>query len=607
MKNKMTYNYGLIGNCTSAVLISDDCSIDWLCLPHFDSPSLFCKLIDKEKGGHFKLTGVDIRRIEQKYVARTAILKTIFYTGHGDFEVNDYMPRFMTGPDKCYCPSEIQRDIRVLAGRPKIKVELKAMPNYALGEARYKINRDHIKISSQQGNYNSFFLYSNLDPQKILNGESIELEPFSYFLLSYHEKLDEVSNDKIYVEYEKTKTYWLDWNQQTRYPKNFREETIRSAITLKLLTFQKTGALVAAPTTSLPEIIGESRNWDYRFCWIRDASMTIELFARIGHLPTAKRFLNFILSRLPRKTENIRVMYSISGEKQLNETLLEHLSGYENSRPVRIGNLAYVQNQNDLYGELIESIYTYFVINKEKDPQLLEEIWTMVRTLVHKVAECWKDADSGIWERRASLQHYVHSKMMNWVAMDRATKIAHLLHKPMYVKLWSKMADTIKQDILKHGWNEELKAFTMYYGSDIYDASNLLMLHYGFLDSKDPKMISTVRSYYDHLVKNGFTFRYISEDEFGQPKNAFIVTSFWMVNALYLIGEKDKAREMFRQVTDCSNKLGLFSEAVDISNGRLTGNFPQGYSHLAHIQTIFLLETDYDWSDVSKVRGISYI
>ncbi|MBU0630614.1 MAG: glycoside hydrolase family 15 protein [Candidatus Margulisbacteria bacterium] len=607
MTTDINYNFGLIGNCASAALVSPDSSIEWLCLPFFDSPSVFARLLDKDKGGHFKISGVGTTKIEQKYVPGTPILKTIVATKDGSFEINDYMPRYFVGADKVYSPSEVQRNIMVLSGKPKIRVELKAMPNYASTDAEYTVNRDHIKIASVKGDYNSFFLYSNLNLNKIIAGELIELEHFSYFLFSYHEKLEEICNDKIYVEYEKTKTYWLDWCQKTRAPRNHRPEVLRSAITLKLLTFQKTGAVVAAPTTSLPEIIGEGRNWDYRFCWVRDASMTIELYARLGHTESATRFMNFILNRLPRKAENIRVMYSISGEKTLEEQILPHLSGYQDSRPVRTGNQAYTQDQNDLYGELIEAIYTYFVINIDRDIQLIEEVWTVVRSLINQVERCWTKPDSGIWERRGPAQHYVHSKMMNWVAVDRAAKIARLLEKPAYVDKWSGLAHQIKEDILTHGWDEPLGSFVMHYGSKIYDASNLLMLHYGFLERTDPKMINTVRQSYDNLVKNDLAFRYIAEDDFGLPRNAFIVTTFWMINALYLIGEKEKAKKMFEKISRHRNKLGLYSEAIDITSGRLTGNFPQGYSHLAHIQTIFLLETDYDWSDVTKTRKTTFL
>ncbi len=593
------YDYGIIGNCSSAALVNSECSVEWLCLPYFDSASVFGRILDENNGGYFKITGVDTVAVKQDYIIHTAILKTIFTTKDGIFEVNDYMPRFETSRGNYYCPSELHRKLKVISGKPKIKVELIPKPNYALSDAICKIQNDYIKIMSQEGkgHYNSFYVYSNLDYQKVLDGEPIELEEYSYFLLSYHEKLEPVENDKLFLEYEKTKSYWLDWVQKTRYPKKYKEEVLRSAVTLKLLMYQRTGAVLAAVTTSLPEIIGKDRNWDYRYCWIRDAAMIIDLYVRIGHIQSADGFIEFILNRMQLKHEDIRVMYGINGEEDLTERILDHLPGYKNSAPVRIGNEAYLQKQNDLYGELIETIYTYFVINKRASFQVNEEIWTMTRSLVNRVRDIWQEKDSGIWERREAMQHYVHSKMMNWVAIDRAVKIAKFVNKTQYVKEWTQMAEDIKVDILKNGWNEKLQAFTMYYGSDIYDASNLLMFHYGFLPSTDPRMISTVKEYYKHLVKNNFTFRYVAEDEFGAPENAFIVCTFWMINALYLIGEEQKAREMFDNIRSCANHLKLFSEDVEISTRRLTGNFPQGYSHLAFIQSALLLETDYNWSD----------
>jgi len=601
MKN---YDYGIIGNCSSAALVNSDCSIEWLCLPYFDSPSLFATILDKDKGGYFKISGVDTIKVKQDYILHTAILKTQFETKHGNFEVNDYMPRFETFRGGFSCHSEVHRKLRVTSGNPRIKVELVAKPNYAFSDARYVIKGDYVKIMSEEGkgHYNSFYFYSNLDLEKIIKGEEIELEEFSYFLLSYHEKLGKVENDKIFLEYEKTKSYWLDWVQRTRYPERYKEEVLRSAITLKLLVYQRTGAVIAAATTSLPEIIGRDRNWDYRFCWIRDAAMIIDLYVRIGHIQSADGFIDFILNRMQLKHEDIGVMYGINGEEELEECTLDHLPGYENSKPVRVGNAAYQQKQNDLYGELIETIFTYFVVNRRSSFQVNEEIWTMTRSLVNRVRDIWREKDSGIWERRKALQHYVHSKLMNWVAMDRAVKIAKFIGKERYIEPWQKIAEEIKIDILKNGWNERLKAFTMYYGSEIYDASNLLMLHYGFLAPNDPRMVSTVEQYYQHLVKNNFTFRYIEEDEFGTPENAFTVCTFWMINALFLIGKEKEAREMFDNILSCANHLCLFSEDVEINTKRLTGNFPQGYSHLAFIQTALLLETDYNWSDASSFK-----
>lgn len=599
MKN---YNYGLIGNCSSAVLISSDCSIDWLCLPFFDSTSLFAKILDEQAGGFFKIDAEDIVSIKQSYIRHTAILKTVFETKGGVFEVRDYMPRFLTAREEYYCPSELHRDIYVVSGKPKIKIQLDPRPNYAIGGANFKFEKDYIKITSQKGEYNSFYLYSNLDHQKIVGGEPIELEGTTYFLLSYHEKIDEVNQDKIYIEYERTKNYWLSWVYRTKVPNAYREMVVRSAITLKLLMYQKTGAVIAAPTTSLPEIIGKDRNWDYRYCWVRDASMIIDLYARMGHVRSSGRYIGFILNRMLLKHENISVMYGINGEKDLDEKVLDHLSGYENSKPVRIGNAAYLQKQNDLYGELIETIYTYFVLNQRNSLIIDEEIWTVVRSLVNDVIKTWQEPDSGIWEHRSNMQHFVHSKLMGWVAMDRAAKIAKFIKKEKYAQKCSHVAQLIKEDILANGWNSEVGSFTMYYGSKEFDASNLLMLHYGFLDNKDERIISTVKQSYKYLVKNDFTLRYTTADDFGLPENAFIVCSFWMINALYLIGEEKKARDMFEHILKYCNPLGLFSEDIEINTGRLTGNFPQGYSHLAFIQTVLLLETDYNWTDAAAAK-----
>lgn len=592
------YTYGFIGNCTSGALISEDCSIEWLCLPFFDSPSLFAQILDKDKGGYFKIIGVNTIQIKQAYIKNTPILKTTIETKDGIFEVRDYMPRFVNETGDYYCPSEIHRDIIVISGKPKIKVELVPMPNYALGQANVEIFPEYIKITSTEGEYNSFYLYTSLPKESILKGDPIELSDQSDFLaLAYHEKISAIDREYFYIDYEKTKTYWLSWVQQTKIPKKHRDLVARSAITLKLLTFQKTGAVIAAPTTSLPEIIGGDRNWDYRYCWVRDGSMIIDLFIRLGHVRSSTKYLHYILDRMLLKHHNILVMYGINGERDLTESTLDHLAGYENSRPVRIGNGAFTQQQNDLYGELVETIYTFLSMSQNSKRVVDEELWTVVRSLINEVNYYWSKPDSGIWEQRGPQQHYVHSKLMSWVAADRTAKIAKLINKKRYEEKCRILADKIKLEILKEGWNEEVGAFTMSYGSSNLDAANLLMLHYGFLKADDEKMIKTVQRSYEQLVKNNYTMRYTHDDGLGLPQNAFIVCCFWMINALYLIGEQDKAREMFDHIIKLMNPHGLFAEDVDINTGRLTGNFPQGYSHLAFIQTVLLLETDYDWTD----------
>ncbi|MDE2215345.1 MAG: glycoside hydrolase family 15 protein [Candidatus Omnitrophica bacterium] len=597
MKSEENYNYGIIGNCASAALVNGDCSVEWLCLPFFDSPSVFARILDKDKGGFFRIWAKDVISIKQSYVHHTPILKTVFTTKDGVFEVRDYMPRFTVNDSDVYCPSEIQRNVNLVQGNPKIIVELKPRPNYGLSEAKFTAYPEYLKISSVRGDYNSFYLYSNLDMEDVINGREIELKKTSYFLLSYHEKMEPVTIDKIFVEYERTKSYWMYWVFRTKVPEKYKEMVIRSIITLKLLMCQRTGAVIAAPTTSLPEIIGQERNWDYRYCWVRDSAMIVDLYARMGHGGSSARYINFMLNRMLLKEDNISVMYGINGEENLDEKVLEHLEGYAGSRPVRTGNAAYRQKQNDIYGQLIEAIYTSFVLVPHLAPRLDEEVWTVVRSLANKAILTWKDPDCGIWERRGQPQHFVHSKLMSWVALDRAVKIARAVGKSHNIPLYSKVADEIKADILKNGWDEELQSFVMFYGSKDLDASNLLMLHYGFLDKKDPRMAATVLKTYKELNKDGFIMRYKAQDEFGAPENAFIVCTFWMINALYLIGREQEARGMFEKMVSYANPFGLFSEDIETATGRLTGNFPQGYSHLAFIQTVFLLETPYDWSD----------
>lgn len=606
MKRSSNLNYAIIGNCTSAALINDDCSIDWLCLPFFDSCSVFARILDEQKGGYFKIWAKDIISVEQSYLYHTPIVKTIFTTKDGIFEVYDYMPRFGTGHAQVYCPAEIHRNIYLVEGNPKMIVEFNPRPNYGLSDSQLTPYPDYLKVTSIQGEYNSYYLYTNFNVDDLRQSREIELKESSYFLLSYHEKMEPVTSDKILMEYERTKGYWLYWVYRTKVPEKHKELLIRSIITLKLLMFQRTGAVVAAPTTSLPEIIGKERNWDYRYCWVRDASMIVDLYSRIGHTRMSLRYIKFILNRMLVKDYNILVIYGINGEEKLEERTLDHLSGYGGSRPVRVGNAAYKQKQNDVYGELVETIYTSFVVNHRNDLILDEETWTLVRSLAKEVEKRWKDPDSGIWEHRGPMRHFVHSKMMCWVAMDRAAKIAKFTGKTQYVARFLKVAEEIKKDILKNGWDEKLQSFVMYYGSKEMDASILLMLHYGFLDKKDHRMISTVQKIYKELTKDGFTMRYKTSDEFGIPENAFIVCTFWMINALYLIGHEQQAREMFEKIISHANRFGLFSEDIEITTGRLTGNFPQGYSHLAFIQTIFLLETQYDWSDVSSQFRMDY-
>jgi len=384
----------------------------------------------------------------------------------------------------------------------------------------------------------------------------------------------------------------MGWTAQNVWFPLFNEEIQRSALVLKLLTYQRSGAIIAAVTTSLPETIGSVRNWDYRYCWIRDASMTIRVLKQIGHQSEARRFLNYVLRVIPYKREKVQIMYGIHGQKTLKERELPWLSGFEESRPVRVGNAAYKQRQNDIFGILLDVIHQN-ILHFETAEYSLEELWTVVRTLVRHIRNNWRSKDRGIWEIRNEKQHFVFSKVLCWVGVDRAVKIARILSQEQYIPEWSKLRERIRCDIEANGWNEELGAYTQYYGSSFLDAANLLMEHYHFLDARDPRFESTARLIYKNLSRDGLMYRYKNADDFGIPSSAFTVCTFWMIRSLCKIGEREKAAELFRDTIKMGNHLGLYSEDMDFKTRSLLGNFPQAYSHLALIDAAITLNEEF--------------
>ncbi|HYX06119.1 MAG TPA: glycoside hydrolase family 15 protein, partial [Bacteroidales bacterium] len=370
----------------------------------------------------------------------------------------------------------------------------------------------------------------------------------------------------------------------------YNEAIERSALVLKLLTFQKTGAILAALTTSIPEIPGSERNWDYRYCWVRDAAMMIRTFSTIGHPTEAERFLRFVIDVTPAKDEKIQIMYGIRGEKELHEEILEHLDGYEGAKPVRIGNAAYLQKQHDIYGVLMDVIYQdmkAYHISSERS----EELWTIVRSIVRSVETNWKKPDKGIWEFRSNGKHFTFSKVLCWVAIDRAVKIAQVLKRKDYASDWSTLRSVIHDDIHKNAWNDKIKAFTQYYGSDDLDASNLLMVTYSFIKPSNERFVQTVEATQRELMHDGLMYRYKSEDDFGLPSSSFTICNFWLITSLCRIGRREEAEKMFERMLEYSNHVGLFSEDIDFNTKRLLGNFPQGYSHLALIESAIALSS----------------
>jgi len=576
-------NYGIIGNCRSAALISDTGSLDWCCLPEFDSSSVFARILDEKNGGRFEILVKYNYEITQAYEKNTSILITRYSDGENIFEIHDFMPRYYKMKGRYNAPPEIVRYFKHISGKPRFSVRYDPRLEYAKGKTNTHVKENFIVSVAQQQKYDTLFCYTSFNKNDVVEGKEIELTADGYFLICYNEKLLKPSTDKLLLELERTKIYWLDWVDRTPTYKKFNDQIIRSALTLKMLTYDKSGAVLAAITTSLPETIGEVRNWDYRFCWIRDASMVIKVVSELGHKNSAKRFLRFIIDLMPDKDEKLQIMYGINKEKKLTEKTLDHLEGYKGSSPVRVGNAAYKQKQNDIYGILMDVIYEQ-LIKFDNDIENGEELWSITKGIVWIVDKHWREADKGIWEFRGEDRHFTFSKVLCWVAIDRALKVAKIFGKQRKIDKWTALEKEIKADIHENAWNPDVNAFVQSYGSYHLDASVLLMEPYGFIDAKDPKYVSTVKAIEKELSNDGLLYRYKNEDDFGLPSSSFTICTFWFINALFKIGEEEKALAQFEQLLSYSNHLGLFSEDIDFKTKRLLGNFPQAYSHLALIE-----------------------
>ncbi len=576
-------DYGIIGNCRSAALISKTGSLDWCCLPEFDSSSVFAKILDDKIGGSFEILVSDDYNIKQRYKKDTAVLITRFSDGENIFELHDFMPRYYKEEGGYYAPPEIARHVRHIQGRPKFSVKYNPKLEYAFGVTENFVKRNFIVSITRNEKFDTIFLYTSFNKNAVIEGREIELTQNGYFLVGYNEKILQPTSRKIYLDLERTKVYWLNWANRTPNYRKYNKQITRSAITLKLLSYDKTGAVLAAATTSLPETIGEVRNWDYRFCWIRDASMVIKVMSGLGHKNVAKRYLQFIIDLIPDKDEKLQIMYGINREKKLTEETLDHLSGYKGSKPVRVGNAAYKQKQNDIYGILMDVIHAQLA-KFSTDIGNGEELWGITKGIAWIVSRHWQEPDKGIWEFRTEDRHFTFSKVLCWVAMDRAVKVARILKKNRKLEVWTQLEQEIKRDIHENAWNNEVNAFTQSYGSTHLDASVLLMESYGFIEAKDPKFVSTVKAIEKNLSNDGLLYRYKNEDDFGLPSSSFTICTFWFINSLFKIGEEEKAMQHFEKLLTYSNHLGLFSEDIDFKTKRLLGNFPQAYSHLALIE-----------------------
>jgi GH15 family glucan-1,4-alpha-glucosidase len=597
-------NYGIIGNLRTAALVGMDGSIDWLCLPNFDSPSVFAALLDDHKGGRFRICpSREPRRHMQLYWPDTNILITRFLHDDGVGEIEDYMPVGGIGA----VPDELIRRVRVARGKLAFHLECRPAFDYARAEHKTHVGKQGARFDGPQF---SLGLASPVPLHRDHNGVhadfTLDEGESATFVLRRLSPEDRTgccpSAEEAEALFRETVGFWRRWLSRCTYAGRWREMIQRSALTLKLLTFEPTGAIVAAPTCSLPEGIGGQRNWDYRFTWVRDAAFTVYGFLRIGFTDEAARFMDWLKDRWQDASIDgpgpLQLMYGIDGRAELTEETLDHLEGYRGSRPVRIGNGAYRQLQLDIYGELLDAVYLH---NKYVAPVGFDN-WTHLRGLVDWLCENWRREDEGIWEVRGGRRHFVYSKVMSWVALDRGLRLADKRSFPADRVRWLKVRDDIYEEVMSKGWNPRRQAFVQSYGSDALDGSTLLMPLVFFMAPNDPRMLQTVdaiRRPFDKggLSAEGLVYRY---DEAAAPdglpggQGTFNLGSFWLVEALTRAGRTnpallEDARLLFEQMLGYANHLGLFAEETGDS-GEALGNFPQAFSHLALISAAFNLD-----------------
>lgn len=597
-------DYGIVGNLRTAALIGKNGSIDWLCFPRFDSPSVFASILDDKKGGYFRIAPTGDVTHKQLYWPDTNILVTRFLSADGVGEISDFMPvgaGHQGGEDR-----GLIRRVRVLRGTMRFRLECHPAFNYArdahttrmvAGGAHFHGPALRLALTSEIRLRRSGTGVSAEFTLQEGRGRSFKLYGFEARGNTAARPFTEQESEQLFRE---TVAFWRQWLSRSTYRGRWREMVNRSALVLKLLTYQPTGAIVAAPTCSLPESLGGGRNWDYRYAWIRDAAFTVYSLMRIGFTEEAMQFADFLDARCHELEPDgsLQTVYGIDGRRTLTEERLDHLEGYMGSRPVRIGNAAYQQLQLDIYGELMDSLYLY---NKYGKP-ISYELWSNLRRLTNWVCTHWRSKDDAIWEVRGGPRHFVYSKMMCWVAVDRAIRLAMKRSFPADWQRWMRVRDQIYETVMRRGWSDDRRAFVQSYDRDVLDASLLLMPLVFFISPNDPRMLQTLeainRSPRDGgLVSDGLVFRYDVDktpDGLKGTEGTFNLCTLWLVEALTRAGRDDPqrlqdARLLFEQMLGYANHLGLYAEQIG-AQGRALGNFPQAFTHLALISAAFNLD-----------------
>jgi GH15 family glucan-1,4-alpha-glucosidase len=581
--------YGVIGNTKTAALVGYDGSIDWCCFPRFDSASVFAALLDWRKGGRWTITPAKEATSTQSYLPDTNILRTEFECDGSKVTLTDFMPCSRTEVPWSALP-EIHRIVKCTQGRMKLRFLFD--PAFDYGRTRPRLLKTPRGISMRERRWDMALAWS--EPFPMGDGEvdvdfDVKEGEERFFVLSYGEAVPrKVADYKSEAQRARTEFYWTEWVSHLRYSGSHREIVIRSALTLKLLTYSPTGAIVAAPTTSLPEVLGGTRNWDYRYSWIRDSANSLWAFSMIGSNSEAESYLHWLIQNNPALEVDLRLMYDVNGGTQLPETTLGHLEGYRCSRPVRIGNAASEQLQFDTYGYMLDALY----FSTEHGKSVSEDTYfRFVKPLADFIADTWQSPSHSIWEMRERRNHFVYTKAWAYAGLVRAIDIARATGHEDDVPAWSAAKKAIKSEVLRKGWSSKRHSFVMNYGGEELDAANLLLPLMGFLRADAPKMKATIEAIQNELADGALVYRTRSHREEGRKEGAFLLCSFWLVSCLAALGRVDEATRNFDDLVSRSNHLGLYAEEIDPKTGEALGNFPQAFSHLGVIIAANSLET----------------